>query len=152
MVFKMYEVPEIPKRIIPTEFDTGRTMQSFKDECDINQILRKFQVQGVLNHVNNHSGSYSDVSNIDFAESVRTVTRVRQMFDELPSTVRKRFDHNPESFLEFINSNEPDAINEAVDLGLRPGSDRISSADPGDSSPGAGEQPPAGQQESESPA
>lgn len=151
----MYDEPYIPKRFIDYNFDEeeGLTKQSFKDECDINHILRKYQTQGVLTHVNNHSPRYHDVSGIDFANAIETATRAQQMFDELPSKLRKRFGHDPGQFLDFVQSDDPSDIDAAIDLGLRPKSDRVSSDGPVGGTPtGSVEQPPAGQQEPESPA
>lgn len=112
---------ESKRRKVSIDFskDPGVTKQSFKDECDINKILAKFQKQGVVTHVNNHSGSYSDIGYLDFTEAMQTVTRAQSMFNDLPSHLRKRFGHDPVEFLTFIQSEQPDDRREAVRLGLK---------------------------------
>ena len=37
--------------IFAPEYKDGRTKQSFKDQCDINKILKRAQVKGGLAHV-----------------------------------------------------------------------------------------------------
>lgn len=106
-----------PKQRVRLNFSgTGRTKQSFKDECDINNILAKYQKTGLLEAVNKHQPQYGDVTGLDFQSAMVTIVTAQQMFDDLPSSVRKRFANDPQSFLEFVNN--PDNRPEAVKLGL----------------------------------
>lgn len=95
----------------------SRTKQSFKDECDINNILKKFQKTGLLSHVAQYQGHYEDLpSDIDFQESCNIVIQAQAAFSSLPSSLRSRFGNDPAEFLAFIS----DAKNEAemIRLGL----------------------------------
>lgn len=93
-----------------TEGET-MTQQHFKDTCDINQVLAKYQETGVIDHVNKFGARYADVAGIDYQTSMQTVAAANSMFAELPSHARDQFDNNVEKFIEFLNSEE-EPVNE----------------------------------------
>lgn len=94
------------------------TQQQFKNECDINQILKKYQKTGAFNHANTHSPNYDFASALDFRESMEIVQNAQSMFQELPSSIRAKFHNNPEEFLDFTQN--PENASEMVSLGLIP--------------------------------
>ena len=49
-----------PRRV--KYFTTGesRTRQEFKEECDINNIMRKYKQSGLVEHVKEYGGRYGD--------------------------------------------------------------------------------------------
>lgn len=81
----------------------GRTKQSFKDECDINNIMARYQKTGVLDFAGKHQAQYGDCTNIEFQAGLDIISNAKKMFADLPSSVRRRFDNDPGEFLEFIN-------------------------------------------------
>lgn len=95
---------------------TGRTKQAFKDECDINRIMSRYISTGVLDFVNRHAPQYGDVTGYDFMEAQLIVANARSMFEELPATVRDRFDNDPALFLDFVADDKN--RDEARELGL----------------------------------
>ena len=89
--------------------------QEFKDECDINRIMKKYRSTGVLPQ--RPGGMFGDFSEVgDFLEAQNFVRLASERFASLPSDVRKRFDNDPGLLLQFIQ----DKANreEAVKLGL----------------------------------
>lgn len=92
------------------------TKQSFTKECDINTIMAKYQKTGAIDHVNKHEGSYGFASSDDFQESLNIVARGQTMFDELPSSIRTKFENDPAKFLEFVQN--PENIEEMREIGL----------------------------------
>lgn len=78
-----------------------RTKQSFKDECDINRIMHKYQKTGMITHLAKHAPQYGEASSTDLLEAMNTLTKAQEMYDELPSSVRRKFT-GPVNFLEFI--------------------------------------------------
>ena len=80
------------------------TQQSFQREVDINTIMSKYQKTGVVNHIALHSLNYADVTAPDFKTAMDIVTQTTQMFEQLPSTVRREFDHDPVNFLEAVQN------------------------------------------------
>lgn len=75
-------------------------------ECDVNEIMRKFQVTGTIEHVNKHGAEYGFAEAIEYQEAIELTRRADEMFAELPSSVRKKFDNKPEAFLDFVQKEE----------------------------------------------
>lgn len=96
--------------------DVSLTKQSSKDDCDINNILAKYQRTGLLEFVNERQPQYADFSGFDFHGSMQVVAKANEMFSDLPATVRKRFNNEPSEFLAFVD--DPNNFDEAVKLGL----------------------------------
>lgn len=103
-----------------SDFNTigkSATKQSFKDECDINTILKKYRKSGLLEHVSQYQGKYADLSEpTDYQTALNIVIQATAAFDSLPSNIRKRFANNPGAFLEFADN--PDNQEEMIKLGL----------------------------------
>jgi len=77
--------------------------QSFRDECDINNILRQFNVTGEL-PVGSVQPQYGDFSGItDYQSALNAVMAAQDSFLELPAKVRARFDNDPAVFLDFVS-------------------------------------------------
>jgi len=83
--------------------ERGRTKQSFKDECDINRIMAKYQRTGLVEFVNNNEARYGDFSGFDFSQSMNVVAKANEMFAQLPSNIRKRFNNDAVEFVSFID-------------------------------------------------
>lgn len=100
-------------------FDTGDeaiTQQSFKEDCDINVILKRFAVTGELPD-NVRVPQYVDFEEtFDFMSSMNVIRAAEEAFAAMPAVVRDRFNNDPAKFVEFAN----DASNydEALKLGL----------------------------------
>jgi len=87
--------------------------QHFKDECDINNILRQFNITGLLPE-NSLSPRYGDFSGIvDYHSALNAVMAAENEFDALPAQLRARFQNDPEQLINFIEdeSNREEAIN-----------------------------------------
>ena len=78
---------------IPKDYSDGRTKQSFKDATDINKLLKKAQRTGTLSHLEKFQGQYGDFSDFDFLEAQNNLARGKQIFEQLPSEVRREFGH-----------------------------------------------------------
>nr|UXQ88134.1 MAG: internal scaffolding protein [Microvirus sp.] len=93
------------------------TKQSFKDECDINCIMAKFQKTGALNHYASRSPEYGDATPVALHDAQNIVANANTMFEELPSSIRKKFDNDPGTFLEFVQDEKNQE--EMISLGLK---------------------------------
>ena len=90
--------------------------QHFKDECDINNILRQFNITGLLPE-QTLSPRYGDFTGIsDYHTALNRVMAAQDEFDGLPAQIRARFDNDPANLIEFLENenNRP----EAEELGL----------------------------------
>lgn len=94
----------------------GRTKQSHKDECDINQIMARYQKTGVLDFAAQRQGQYGDATGIEFQRSMELVREAKTMFEELPASVRARFHNEPGEFLDFVHN--PENRSEMLKMGL----------------------------------
>lgn len=95
----------------------GRTKQSFKDECDINRIMARYQVTGVLpEQLMPGSPQYVDVTGIDYLEGMQKIAAAQSLFNGLPAAVRLKFENDPGKFLDFAQ--DPDHQEELIELGL----------------------------------
>lgn len=96
--------------------DPSLTQQQFKDECDINNIIKTYSQTGVL-PVSTKVGAFLDVSNVaDYQTSLQTVYEAQRAFDALPSKIRTRFENDPNLLLAFIEDDKN--YDEALSLGL----------------------------------
>lgn len=59
------------KHAIYFEPDSSLTHQSFKDECDVNNIVRAYTQTGMINHLPRTEPQYGDAPEIDFFEAAR---------------------------------------------------------------------------------
>lgn len=92
-------------------------VQAQAKECDINNIMRKFDKTGVIEHVGNHGPSYEDAPSYDdLHEAMNLVTHAQSMFAELPARIRAKFANDPAEFLEFVD--DPDNRSEMALMGL----------------------------------
>lgn len=95
----------------------GKTQQHFKQECDLNYILRKYQKTGLIDHVNKHQGDYSDLTDsVTFTEAMHVIQDAAESFETLPSSIRKQFKNNPQEFLDFVSDNSN--ADRLVEMGL----------------------------------
>jgi len=55
----------------------GLTHQSFKDECDVNNIVRMYTETGMVNHLPRTQPQYADAPEIDYFEAARVQADLR---------------------------------------------------------------------------
>lgn len=96
----------------------GLTHQEMKEECDINNIMAKFEKTGMLEHRNQFAGQYGDFTNApgDYQESLNAVLDAEEMFSTIPAKTRARFGNDPGAFLDFVS--DPGNADEMVKMGL----------------------------------
>lgn len=94
------------------------TKQSFKDECDINTIMARYEKDGVVTHVKEHEGQYGDFTlGFDYHDAMNRVHAARDMFMSLPAGIRTKFDNDPGKFLDFVS--DPKNSDAMVEMGLK---------------------------------
>lgn len=98
---------------------SSMTKQSFKAECDINEIVRKFVRTGVVEpkSLERRSAMFADVSGLDdYQSALHAIDAARAGFDTLPAGVRDRFGNDPAGLLVALAN--PANADEFVRLGL----------------------------------
>lgn len=96
--------------------DEDKTDQSFKEECDINAIMKQYEEYGVIEHLNRLEPQWVDVPDFDFHESMELIREAREKFEALPASLRERFANDPHNFLEFFTREENRAEGERLGL------------------------------------
>lgn len=93
------------------------TKQSFADECDINNIMKRYIKDGVVNHLNTYQGNYGDFTGaVEYHEAMGIVARADQMFMTLPASIREKFGNDAGAFVEFAT--DPKNQDRLVEMGL----------------------------------
>lgn len=99
--------------------EPSRTKQSFKAECDINNIVRSFRtVQDIINLTENgRKGVFVDLPDpFSYQDGLNVVIQAEASFNALPSALRNRFENDPKQFLDFMSN--PANQDEMIRLGL----------------------------------
>lgn len=111
------------RKRVQTFFDSepSRTKQSFKEECDVNNMIRKFnKVTGVDLLKDYHQalgGKYGDFTDVvDYRTALERIDRAEQAFMALPAVLRKKFDNDPAKFVDFAT--DPNNMDQMVEMGL----------------------------------
>jgi phage internal scaffolding protein len=96
--------------------DASLAQQHFKEECDINTILEKFNITGLLPE-QPLSPRYGDFTGIgDYHTALNRVYAAQEEFEALPAQIRARFGNDPAQLIEFLENS--DNRPEAEELGL----------------------------------
>lgn len=114
-------------------FGPGRTIQSQKEEADINTIVRRFGVTGVLPQKYDIP-TYANFDGVfDFHSAQNALVNAERAFMAIPSDIRARFGNDPQRFVEFA-SNE-DNLDELREMGLARPAEVVVESDPKPDSP-----------------
>jgi phage internal scaffolding protein len=96
--------------------DPSLAQQNFKDESDINYIVRQFGLTGDLpgQAISPQYGDFTGV--LDYHSAVNAVLAAQDEFMDLPAQMRARFDNDPAKLIDFLGNEEN--LEEAIKLGL----------------------------------
>lgn len=103
----------------PLFFTEGPTLtkQAFKDECDINVIMARYEKTGILPNMNPREPRFGDFTSVsDYHNACNRVIAAQQAFDDLPAEVRARFENDPGQLLAALQ--DPSRKEELTQLGL----------------------------------
>lgn len=100
------------------EEEPSLTQQSFKEESDINEIVRRFGLTGQLpdNYQAPLTGDFTDV--VDYKTALDAVIAADEKFLELPAHIREKFQNDPQQLLTFLDDDSN--RDEAIKLGILP--------------------------------
>lgn len=92
------------------------TIQSQKEDADINVILRNFGVTGQLPS-SRVPPVYADFQGVlDYRDAMELITAANVAFMELPAKVRSRFQNDPAKFVDYCS--DPKNLDGMRELGL----------------------------------
>ena len=144
MSVKIYSAYNPPPKVERDVGGPSMARQEDKDSVDINKIVAKYHVTGVL-PPNRDAGIYADVSQMgDYRTAVDQVMKADELFMQLPSDMRKKFDNDAAAFLDFVSDDANH--DEMVEMGLvaKPSPEPSSSAPAGAGSESPGTAPEGG--------
>ncbi len=90
--------------------------QQFKEDCDINTIMKRYNKTGLIDHVAQHQPEYGFATPQQYHQSMNIIAQAESMFNDLPSGLRNEFQNNPQAFLEFVQ--DPKNAERAKELGI----------------------------------
>lgn len=106
------------KRIATINDQPSKTDQQYKADCDANEIIRRFNKTGLIQHVSKVQAQFADVSDIpDLLEGMERIQEANDAFMQVPAKIRKRFDNSVSKFYDYIA--DPANDEEAIKLGLK---------------------------------
>lgn len=90
--------------------------QQFKEECDINTIVRRFGLTGQLpdDYRPPQSGDFTNV--MDFQTAMNALTDANAAFMQMPAELRARFNNDPQRLMTFLDDDKNK--DEAAKMGL----------------------------------
>lgn len=105
-------------RVATLNEEPSKTQQQFKEDCDVNFIVKKFMRTGQLTHLAKQQGYYADMSEYpDLATAMQSLSEAQSAFDALPADLRRRFGNSPVEMVKFLQ--DPNNVEESIKLGLR---------------------------------
>lgn len=107
-----------PRPSVGIEFvEPSMTEQHFKDECDINNIVQRYQETGVLPQGDRQPlfGDFDQYPQ-DLMSAQQYFDKASDAFGQLPAALRKEFDNDPLKLLAFLQDDRN--RDKAVSLGL----------------------------------
>lgn len=98
----------------------GKTKQEFKNRCNINTIMSKYNKTGVLGEpltASNRKPFFGDFSKISsMQEAQNMIIDANNQFMKLPANIRKEFGNDVLSLIEFLS--DENNLEKAKELGL----------------------------------
>ena len=95
--------------------DESRTKQSFKEDCDINNIVRKF-ADGVMPVTNPVEPQYGDSPTMDLKEALDAVFHAKGEFNALSEDDKSLFDFDQSNYFDFLA--DPDRFYNEIRAGF----------------------------------
>jgi len=116
--------------------DPSLAQQQFRDESDINYILRQFNITGQLPPTVQipQYGDFTEVT--DYHSALNLVQKADEAFMGLPAHIRARFDNDPGALLDFVHNEANRAEAEKLGITNLPPADKGGPAKAGDAVPG----------------
>lgn len=93
-----------PAIFLDCSVEPSRTRQEFAEDCDINNIMAKYETTGFLpQNVNTREPAYLDLSNTPtrLQDALALVEEAQTAFMTLPAEIRRDLDNSPINFVEW---------------------------------------------------
>jgi len=114
-----FSTPEKYRRKVTVQFNEEDflTEQHHRDTVNIHSILKRFEITGIMDHVNQYEGQYVEMLDPpDYHEAQNKIAMIDDMFMTLPASLRREFENDPGKFVEYMNN--PDNYEDIIEKGL----------------------------------
>lgn len=100
-----------------SEFGESKTQQQFKEQCDINRIIRDY-ARGVVPIGSPREPLPADqfYPLTNFQEAQNKVRKGLEAFATVPSNIRAQFNNDPGAFIDFVSN--PANLSKVAEMGL----------------------------------
>ena len=110
--------PPVRRRVTHPVVGKSKTQQQFKDDADVNAIMKRWRSTGSVEHVMATQPTFGDFTDaVDFHRGVNRVLEAQEQFEQLPSEVRRAVDNDPGKLLELVADPERRDLVEELGLG-----------------------------------
>jgi phage internal scaffolding protein len=117
VTIKFRKAYDLHKKYVFNTEGESLTQQHFKDECDVINIIKKHDRNGIIEHVQRGQARYGDFSEVaGYREALDLIRDAQDEFMTIPSDIRKKFDNDPGKFYEFVSN--PDNKEELKQMGF----------------------------------
>lgn len=111
-----YDTDEVSRETSLVCEDESLAVQSERDDCDINTIVRRFGLTGSL-PVGVRRPEYGDFVGVsDYREALEALEAADASFYAMPAEVRARFENDPARFVDFCS--DVSNVDEMIKMGL----------------------------------
>lgn len=90
------------------------TEQHHEKQCNINNIMARYEKTGLIDHINRIEGNYGDATGADFKTALDLVKREEANFAELPAKIRAELNDDPAEYLDLVATDE--GVKQMADL------------------------------------
>lgn len=118
--------PPRPSLVCPLPEETD-VQQHFKNECDINEIIRRSLRSGRLPDPEKQA-YFGDFTERSLAAAYAKIADAEDRFASLPAKLRERFEQDPVKLVAFVHDERN--RDEAIELGLIPKPDPVPATEP----------------------
>lgn len=80
------------------------TEQSHKTKADVNEIIRRYQNTGLIDHVSQFEAMFGDLGELDFRDALDRLNSVSAKFMEFPADFRAKFKNDPGIMLDWFDN------------------------------------------------
>lgn len=115
---KKIDVSEKRKRVLTINEEPTKTQQQYKEQVDVNNIMKKYKKTGSITHLRNAAnGVYMDLTQIpSYEEALMQIEKAQRAFEEIPSHIRLKFNNDPSQLISYLK--DPSNLQEAITYGL----------------------------------
>lgn len=100
--------------VVTINNEPSRTIQDFKDEVDVNNIIDRFTKTGQLSHISQTPLVYKDSTELpaDLQGSISFIKQVEEKYEQLSKKMKKQFKSVQEFYSYVTDPNNKNALSD----------------------------------------